>query len=210
MGRIAQAGILADRRALSNLRSHSREINFARRNDILSTVNFRISSIDHVQIAAPAGCEQIARDFYGSLLGMVEIAKPAVLRARGGCWFQCGAQQLHVGVEKSFQPAEKAHPAFAVNDLDGCVKLCRRAASPRSRMTLFPAQSAFTSTTPGAIGSSSSRPGNNLRNIVDQVGPPAKSRFPRRANRRTYATIDAQHVRKSRHMTLAARHRVNK
>src|SRR6202044_2358642 len=78
LGRIAQAGILADRRALSNLRPHFREIKFARRNDILSTVNFRISSIDHVQIAAPAGCEQIARDFYGSLLGMVEIAKPAV------------------------------------------------------------------------------------------------------------------------------------
>jgi catechol 2,3-dioxygenase-like lactoylglutathione lyase family enzyme len=80
-------------------------------------VNFRISSIDHVQIAAPAGCEQIARDFYGSLLGMVEIAKPTVLRARGGCWFQCGAQQLHVGVENSFQPATKADPAFAVAGL---------------------------------------------------------------------------------------------
>jgi catechol 2,3-dioxygenase-like lactoylglutathione lyase family enzyme len=116
---------------LSNLRSHFSRNNFALRNDILATVGFRVSSIDHVQVAAPAGCEQIARDFYGSLLGMVEVQKPAVLRARGGCWFQCGAQQLHVGVEKSFQPAKKAHPAFAVSNLDGLRKALReRGISP--------------------------------------------------------------------------------
>ncbi len=48
---------------------------------------------------------------------MEEIELP--LRARGGCWFQCGDQQLHVGVEHDFRPAKKAHPAFAVADLDG-------------------------------------------------------------------------------------------
>lgn len=74
--------------------------------------------IDHVQIAAPPGCEAAARDFYGSLLGMKEIEKPPVLRARGGCWFECGTQQLHIGVEREFRPARKAHPAFAVLDID--------------------------------------------------------------------------------------------
>jgi catechol 2,3-dioxygenase-like lactoylglutathione lyase family enzyme len=77
-----------------------------------------IVAIDHVQIAAPLGCEPAAREFYGAILGMSEVPKPPVLRARGGCWFQCGAQQLHVGVEPDFQPAKKAHPAFAVADLD--------------------------------------------------------------------------------------------
>jgi len=82
----------------------------------------RVTHLDHIQLAAPAGCEHAARDFYGSLLGMTEIEKPETLRARGGCWFQCGSQQLHIGVEQEFRPARKAHPAFAVNDLDGLRK----------------------------------------------------------------------------------------
>jgi catechol 2,3-dioxygenase-like lactoylglutathione lyase family enzyme len=78
-----------------------------------------ITRIDHIQLAAPVACEAAARDFYGEILGLREIEKPASLRGRGGCWFQCGDQQLHIGVEASFQPAKTAHPAFAVADLDG-------------------------------------------------------------------------------------------
>lgn len=78
----------------------------------------RVTRLDHLQIAAPPGCEAAARDFYGALLGMREIEKPSALRARGGCWFECGAQQLHIGVERDFRPARKAHPAFAVTHLD--------------------------------------------------------------------------------------------
>ncbi|MGB6431400.1 MAG: VOC family protein [Candidatus Acidiferrales bacterium] len=78
----------------------------------------RVTRIDHIQIAAPEGCAAAARDFYGSLLGMKEIEKPPLLRARGGCWFECGDRQIHIGVEKDFAPAKKAHPAFAVADLD--------------------------------------------------------------------------------------------
>ena len=76
-----------------------------------------ITRIDHVQLAAPKGCEAAAREFYGAILGLREIKKPPSLRARGGCWFQCGEQQIHIGVETPFQPAKKAHPAFAVADL---------------------------------------------------------------------------------------------
>jgi len=78
----------------------------------------RVTRIDHIQIAAPEGCESAARDFYGALLGMTELEKPPLLRARGGCWFACGTQQVHIGVERNFAPAKKAHPAFAVADLD--------------------------------------------------------------------------------------------
>jgi len=69
-----------------------------------------------VQVAAPPGCEELARGFYGGLLGLPEIEKPDVLAARGGCWFACGSQQLHVGVSDSFLPATKAHPALALRD----------------------------------------------------------------------------------------------
>jgi catechol 2,3-dioxygenase-like lactoylglutathione lyase family enzyme len=86
--------------------------------DTLPAMNARVARIDHIQIAAPAGCESAAREFYGSILGLKELEKPPALRVRGGCWFQCGSQQVHIGVEKDFQPARKAHPAFAVVDLD--------------------------------------------------------------------------------------------
>lgn len=75
-------------------------------------------SIDHIQIAAPAGCEQAAREFYGETLGLDEIEKPEPLRSRGGCWFRCGAHQIHIGVDPDFRPARKAHAAFMVDNLD--------------------------------------------------------------------------------------------
>ena len=91
---------------------------FFRERATLSRMSSRVARIDHIQIAAPEGCESAARDFYGSLLGMKEIEKPPVLRARGGCWFECGSQQLHIGVERNFRAAKKAHPAFAVFRLE--------------------------------------------------------------------------------------------
>ncbi|MFC4103383.1 VOC family protein [Paenibacillus xanthanilyticus] len=79
---------------------------------------FQFDGIDHVQLAAPEGCEDAARRFFGGLLGWPEIPKPEPLRARGGAWFQCGAHQVHVGVQKDFVPAAKAHPAFRVRGLN--------------------------------------------------------------------------------------------
>jgi catechol 2,3-dioxygenase-like lactoylglutathione lyase family enzyme len=70
--------------------------------------------LDHVQVAAPPGCEAEARRFYGELLGLAEISKPEPLRPRGGVWFD----QLHIGVDEDFRPARKAHPALAVPNLD--------------------------------------------------------------------------------------------
>jgi catechol 2,3-dioxygenase-like lactoylglutathione lyase family enzyme len=71
--------------------------------------------LDHVQIAAPPGCEAQARHFYGELLGLAELEKPAPLAPRGGAWFALGDAQLHIGVEAGFRPARKAHPALRVD-----------------------------------------------------------------------------------------------
>jgi catechol 2,3-dioxygenase-like lactoylglutathione lyase family enzyme len=77
-----------------------------------------LAGIDHVQLAAPPGCEEEARRFFGGLLGLEELEKPEALRERGGVWFRVGEQQLHVGVEAGFAPAAKAHPAFLVPGYD--------------------------------------------------------------------------------------------
>jgi hypothetical protein len=74
-----------------------------------------IVGLDHVQIAAPPGCEPDARRFYGGALDLPELPKPAALRDRGGVWFALGSgQALHVGVAEDFAAARKAHPALAV------------------------------------------------------------------------------------------------
>jgi hypothetical protein len=51
------------------------------------------------------------------MLGFLEKTKPPQLVARGGCWFESGAVTVHLGVDKNFIPARKAHPAFIVDDL---------------------------------------------------------------------------------------------
>jgi catechol 2,3-dioxygenase-like lactoylglutathione lyase family enzyme len=77
----------------------------------------RLIAIDHVQLAMPAGGEDLARSFYAGVLGLTEVPKPPVLAARGGCWFETGTVRVHLGVETPFHPARKAHPAFVLGQL---------------------------------------------------------------------------------------------
>lgn len=79
---------------------------------------YHFYGLDHVQLAAPEGCEKEARNFYNRLLGWTEIPKPEMLKQRGGVWFECGSHQVHIGVQKAFVPATKAHPAISVQNLD--------------------------------------------------------------------------------------------
>lgn len=79
---------------------------------------FSITGLHHIQLAIPVSGEDAARAFYAGALGLREVAKPAALLGRGGVWFEGPGVQLHLGVEDPFRPAQKAHPAFAVNDLN--------------------------------------------------------------------------------------------
>jgi catechol 2,3-dioxygenase-like lactoylglutathione lyase family enzyme len=81
-----------------------------------------ITGLHHVQIATPAGSELALRAFYGGVLGMAEVPKPAPLAARGGAWFRSGTVELHLGVEAGFRPARKAHPGLLVADLEAMTR----------------------------------------------------------------------------------------
>ncbi|RHW38055.1 glyoxalase [Neobacillus notoginsengisoli] len=81
-------------------------------------MSYMLKQIDHVQLAAPEGCEDEARKFYAGIFGFEEMEKPPVLKKRGGAWFKFGSVQLHIGVEELFVPAKKAHPAFEVDNLE--------------------------------------------------------------------------------------------
>jgi catechol 2,3-dioxygenase-like lactoylglutathione lyase family enzyme len=86
---------------------------------VLDQEAMRVRRLDHILLAMPAGREAEAREFYQGILGIPEAQKPAELAARGGCWFEDAELKVHLGVEKNFAPARKAHPAFLVDDLAG-------------------------------------------------------------------------------------------
>jgi len=89
-----------------------------------------VIALDHVQVAAPPGCEAAARAFYSGLLGLEEVPKPAGVAATGGAWFRCGEQELHVGVQREgFAPARKGHPGLLVDEAGELDRLAASLAS---------------------------------------------------------------------------------
>jgi catechol 2,3-dioxygenase-like lactoylglutathione lyase family enzyme len=97
--------------------------------------------IHHIQIACPPGSEPALREFYVGVLGLVELPKPPLLAARGGCWFADPAAhntdapvgiELHLGVEDDFRPARKAHPGLLWPDLDALAARLEAAGYPVS------------------------------------------------------------------------------
>jgi len=82
----------------------------------------QVMRLEHVQLAMPAGGEQLARAFYRDALELPEIPKPPHLAKRGGCWFERDPLKIHLGVEADFRPARKAHPALLVEDLRALVE----------------------------------------------------------------------------------------
>ncbi|HSG44899.1 MAG TPA: VOC family protein [Anaerolineales bacterium] len=87
----------------------------------------KILSIDHVRSAMPEGKEDTARAFYINILGFTEKPKPQALIKRGGAWFESKNVKLHLGVERDFHPARKAHPAFIVDDLESLLTKVQQA-----------------------------------------------------------------------------------
>ncbi len=69
----------------------------------------------------PKNLEDDARGFYCGVLGFSEVEKPSELQGRGGLWLSAQSVRLHIGVEDSFIPAKKAHPAFQVSSLNHLV-----------------------------------------------------------------------------------------
>ena len=82
-------------------------------------------SIDHVQLAAPPGCEAAARGFFVGLLGLTEIPKAGQTASSGGIWLRTGSVQLHVGVSSTFSPAKKAHVALRTTSAEQLHALAR-------------------------------------------------------------------------------------
>ncbi len=86
----------------------------------------KVYAVDHIQLAIPPNSEDLARVFYGEILGLREKPKPEHLVKYGGVWFEQDALKLHLGVDRNFCPAKKAHPGLLVEGLDELVNRCQK------------------------------------------------------------------------------------
>ena len=72
---------------------------------------------DHIHICVPSERLEEAKEFYGSVLGLVQIERPDHLFSTSGYWFNIGDSQLHIGVEPALKRSIR-HTAFEVADVD--------------------------------------------------------------------------------------------
>jgi catechol 2,3-dioxygenase-like lactoylglutathione lyase family enzyme len=85
------------------------------------------TALHHVNVTVPAELEAATKEFYGSVLGLPQVPKPAAAR-QSGAWYQIGAVQLHLSVEDevSGSPSSR-HVCFTVDDLAATEKRFREA-----------------------------------------------------------------------------------
>ena len=86
-----------------------------------------VTALHHVNVTVPAELETATKEFYGSVLGLQQVPKPAAAR-QSGAWYQIGATQLHLSVEDEVvgSPSSR-HVCFAVDDLAATEKRFRDA-----------------------------------------------------------------------------------
>ncbi len=78
-----------------------------------------IVEFNHVNVTVPRTVEEAAKHFYGSTLGLREIAKPEASRRRGGAWYQLGSVQLHLSLEElRDNEISRRHICLIVADLE--------------------------------------------------------------------------------------------
>ena len=75
-----------------------------------------VTQLHHVNVTVPAELEQAAKDFYGTVLGLNQVPKPAAAR-QNGAWYQIGDNQLHLSVEAETNDLSSRHVCFRVSDL---------------------------------------------------------------------------------------------
>src|SRR5436853_813583 len=86
-----------------------------------------VTALHHVNVTVPAEQEAAAKEFYGSVLGLQQVPKPAASR-QSGAWYQIGVTQLHLSVEDNADNASSSrHVCFTVDDLGAAEKRFRDA-----------------------------------------------------------------------------------
>jgi len=85
-----------------------------------------ITSLHHVNVTVPPELESATKHFYGEVLGLKQVPKPATSR-QSGAWYQIGENQLHLSVEDEERALSSHHVCFTVSDLAEAEKRFRGA-----------------------------------------------------------------------------------
>jgi catechol 2,3-dioxygenase-like lactoylglutathione lyase family enzyme len=76
-----------------------------------------VVALHHVNVTVLPDAETATKNFYGNVLGLEQLPKPSGSRP-SGAWYQIGAHQLHLSVEKEDRgPLRSGHICFTVSDL---------------------------------------------------------------------------------------------
>ena len=76
-----------------------------------------VTQLHHINVTVPAELEAATKDFYGAVLGLEQVPKPAAAR-QSGAWYQIGGNQLHLSVDEETNGSlSSRHICFAVSDL---------------------------------------------------------------------------------------------
>ena len=95
--------------------------------------------INHITVAVPAGEHERVRAFYGGVLGLEEVPRPAALNAVYDLmWFKLLDVLLHLDFTPPWmQPAENRHLALEIEDLPSVRRyLESRGATIREAVTM--------------------------------------------------------------------------
>ena len=86
-----------------------------------------VTALHHVNVTVAPELETAAKEFYGSVLGLKQVPKPAAAR-QTGAWYQIGDNQLHLSVEDEQRgPLSSRHVCFQVSDLNSAANRFRDA-----------------------------------------------------------------------------------
>jgi catechol 2,3-dioxygenase-like lactoylglutathione lyase family enzyme len=86
-----------------------------------------VTALHHVNVTVPPELEAATKEFYGSVLGLEQVPKPAASR-QSGAWYQIGATQLHLSLGDGVDRARSSsHVCFTVDDLGAAEKRFREA-----------------------------------------------------------------------------------
>ena len=76
-----------------------------------------VTALHHVNVTVAPELEAATKDFYGTVLGLKQVPKPAAAR-QSGAWYQIGANQLHLSIEEDADRGQNdGHVCFTVDDL---------------------------------------------------------------------------------------------
>jgi catechol 2,3-dioxygenase-like lactoylglutathione lyase family enzyme len=86
-----------------------------------------VTALHHVNVTVPRELEAATKKFYGSVMGLQEVPKPAASR-QSGAWYQIGSTQLHLSIEDKMDGASSTrHICFTVSDLEASERSFRDA-----------------------------------------------------------------------------------